>query len=240
MARSLSLILSFLLAAPLVAAGPRVERLTAQDPPSRGAATNLTGTWTDERGRQVEIIQNDTQVTLRTQAGLAFTGTLEGNRLRLSYRFSSTERMPSKWRGLPEPVRELLNQRGILFEGTVEPDGRGMSGEFITPDRIDYDPETFALIELTDRRIPIFLTRVPDLTKIEIVNPDSLEPIDEIAIGESFRVQLTFAEDPGTEISRTVTIRTSDGSAQKVRVTGNSRVIVSKPILAVSAEAEYE
>ena len=56
--------------------------------------------------------------------------------------------------------------------------------------------------------------------------------------GESFRVRLTFAEDPGTEISESVTVRTSGGAAQKVRVTGNARVIVSDPILVLPAEAD--
>ena len=75
--------------------------------------------------------------------------------------------------------------------------------------------------------------RGPDLTGVEIIKSDTLDPIDEIAIGQSFRVRLTFAEDPGAEISENVTIRTSDGTAQRVRVTGNTRVIVSDPILVV-------
>jgi len=74
--------------------------------------------------------------------------------------------------------------------------------------------------------------RQPNLTKVEIIKSDTLKPIDEIAIGQSFRVRLTFAEDPGAEISETVTIRTSAGT-EKVQVTGNTRVIVSEPILVV-------
>ena len=73
--------------------------------------------------------------------------------------------------------------------------------------------------------------RQTDLTNVEIIEAETLDPIDEIAIGQSFRVRLTFAEDPDTEITETVTIRTSDGAAQEVRVTGNDRVIVSDPIL---------
>jgi len=77
----------------------------------------------------------------------------------------------------------------------------------------------------------------PDLTGVEIVEADTLDSIDEIAIGQSFRVRLTFAEDPGAEISETVTIRTSAGT-EKVQVTGNTRVIVSEPILVAPAESD--
>ncbi|MEE8247683.1 MAG: hypothetical protein V3S87_10525 [Alphaproteobacteria bacterium] len=71
----------------------------------------------------------------------------------------------------------------------------------------------------------------PALSAVEIVDPDTLDPIDEIAIGQSFRVRLTFAEDPATEITETVTVRTSDGSALEILVTGNAQVIVSEPVL---------
>ena len=76
------------------------------------------------------------------------------------------------------------------------------------------------------------------LTGVEIVEAQSRKPFPdkEIAIGESFRVRLTFAQEPCDEISEIATIRTSDGAAQKVRVTGNSRVIVSEPILVAPSE----
>ena len=67
----------------------------------------------------------------------------------------------------------------------------------------------------------------PDLASVEIIAPDSQDPIDEIAIGESFRVRLTYAKAPDSEITETVTIGTLDGGSQQVQVTGNSRVIVS-------------
>ena len=81
-------------------------------------------------------------------------------------------------------------------------------------------------------------TQRPELTRIEILEARSLDPIDEIAIGESFKVRLTYAEDPATGISEIVTVRTSDGAAQEVRVTGSVRVIVSDPILVVPAESD--
>ena len=73
---------------------------------------------------------------------------------------------------------------------------------------------------------------------VEIVERDSLEPIDEISPGESFAVRLTLTKEPLTEYSEIVTIRTPDGTEQQVRVTGNSRVIVSEPILVVPADVD--
>ena len=75
------------------------------------------------------------------------------------------------------------------------------------------------------------VTCEPALSAVEIVAAGNLKPIDEIAIGQSFRVRLTFAKDPGTEISESVTVSSSDGTAQKIRVTGHGRIIYSHPIL---------
>jgi len=68
------------------------------------------------------------------------------------------------------------------------------------------------------------------LLSIEIFNAVTHKPLGEIAVGESFRVRLTYSEDPGREITETVTIRTSAGLTQQVRVTGQSKIILSDPI----------
>ncbi len=70
----------------------------------------------------------------------------------------------------------------------------------------------------------------PEIRQIEIIATGSEETLSEIAVGESFRVRLTYAETPQQVVSQEVTIRTSRGIVQKVTVTGDSRVVVSGPV----------
>ncbi len=72
--------------------------------------------------------------------------------------------------------------------------------------------------------------RLPELVSVEIVDPDSLDPINEIAVGGRFRVRLTYAGDPVAAIIETVTIGTGRQGSLDVEVTGDTRVIVSDPI----------
>jgi hypothetical protein len=76
---------------------------------------------------------------------------------------------------------------------------------------------------------------------VEIINPDSLATLneDKIAIGDSFRVRLTYADDPGADFNEAVTI-TTPGDTEVVHVSGKGRVsigdmweIVSEPISVV-------
>lgn len=72
--------------------------------------------------------------------------------------------------------------------------------------------------------------RRPELLSVEIVDPDSLDPVEEIAVGGRFRVRLTYAGDLETAITETVTIGTGRQGSLDMRVTGDTRVIVSDPI----------
>ena len=76
-------------------------------------------------------------------------------------------------------------------------------------------------------------SRQPELKSIEIIKSDSLEPLDgkEIAVGESFRVRLTYGEDPGADFTEEVTITTSAGDSKVLKVTGEGREFVSEPVL---------
>ncbi len=70
----------------------------------------------------------------------------------------------------------------------------------------------------------------PEIRQIEIIAAGSEEALSEIAVGESFRVRLTYAETPNEAVSQEVTITTSRGIVQRVTVTGDSRVVVSAPL----------
>ncbi len=119
------------------------------------------------------------------------------------------------------------------YHGTLSRDGRSLTGTW-------HQGGTFSL-QLVFKIDETPHTPRPDLTGVEIIKSDTPDTIDEIAIGQSFRVRLTFTEDPGTEISETVTIRTSDGTekvqvtgtVKQAQVTGDAWVIVSDPILVV-------
>lgn len=79
---------------------------------------------------------------------------------------------------------------------------------------------------------------LPELASIEIVDPESLDPIEEIEFGRSFKVRLTYAEPPVAEITEIVTISTSWGEPLKVEVTGSGGVIVSDEIPVVPLGVE--
>ena len=76
----------------------------------------------------------------------------------------------------------------------------------------------------------------PELERVEIVELGSLKAVDEIGIGQKFAVKLTYTKKPCRKISETITVRTRDGIAQKVHVSGKGRVIVSKPISVTQAK----
>ena len=76
----------------------------------------------------------------------------------------------------------------------------------------------------------------PMVSKVEIVDPATMLPVDTVAVGDSFRIRVTFAADPGRAIGETVTIRTSAGTTRDVRLSGKGRVIVSDPIRVTPAE----
>ena len=54
--------------------------------------------------------------------------------------------------------------------------------------------------------------------------------MSEIAVGESFRVRLTFSEEPEAAVSESVTIRTSSGIEKRIVVRGEGRIVSSQPI----------
>ena len=73
--------------------------------------------------------------------------------------------------------------------------------------------------------------RIPaEFASVELIEAESDKLLSEIAIGESFRVRLTYAEDPDEEITETVTITLTSGDVIDVEVTDGSRVLLSAPI----------
>ncbi len=70
----------------------------------------------------------------------------------------------------------------------------------------------------------------PDLLAVEIVSAVSDEPIETLEVGESFRIRLTLTEDPDESVSRSVTVRTSNGIETQIEVEGEDKVFFSGPI----------
>ncbi len=70
----------------------------------------------------------------------------------------------------------------------------------------------------------------PQLVSVEIVDPDSLEPIPTLAVGESFRVRLTYDKFHTTAHSEKVTITSSSGVAAHIIASGEGRVILSDTV----------
>lgn len=70
----------------------------------------------------------------------------------------------------------------------------------------------------------------PSLKSVEIVAPDTLQPIEEVSVGQSFRVRLTYSETHVNSITEQVTIQTQDGEARTITLTGKSKVITSGPV----------
>ena len=70
----------------------------------------------------------------------------------------------------------------------------------------------------------------PEIRQIEIIAAGSEEVLSEIAVGESFRVRLTFSEEPEAAVSESVTIRTSSGIEKRIVVRGEGRIVSSEPI----------
>lgn len=200
---------------------------------SQAEEIDLTGLWQSKTGSVSSISQNgekfqgnivrfgspETSKKYGFEIGdTVLVGGVTGGSIRMSL----NKHYPVRYRSIcPDQWSQWVELNNL----NISPDGARISGWW----QVYRINEDCRLIQA--ERHQTVMVRWPALSTVEIVAPGDLKPIDEIAIGQSFRVRLTFAEDPGTEITETVTIGTSDGSAQKVRVTGNSRVIVSEPIL---------
>lgn len=70
-----------------------------------------------------------------------------------------------------------------------------------------------------------------ELESVQIVTPDTLEAVDTIAMGQSFRIKLDYKTPPCADHTETVNVRTSDGTERRIRLTGKAKRIVSQPIL---------
>src|SRR5260370_26662363 len=137
-------------------------RVSAQKPPRppSGQHQPLSGEWTDEEGRVYSLTQQaDKQVTLRTQTGEEFKGSIEGNKIKLTHKLN--ERTVGKKSSAGEPFKKELQAKlvgqEVSIQGTISPDGDTIDATYIDFD-IEADPQTQAITKRTERRERLYLT----------------------------------------------------------------------------------
>ncbi len=104
-------------------------------------AQDLSGVWRDADGRFMEVSQSGDEVSLRTEAGLLFTGTLRDGAIRLTYPMRTAGDVPF---AMPVQVRRQLVGTDIRLEGTVGSDPDALTLDLLA-ETLQWNPQTFVI-----------------------------------------------------------------------------------------------